>query len=330
MNVGISKKTLGIVVIAVLFVLALLAIGALLFRINGLADQVSHLKTQNATLRAQVTAFDRTLCESDNGMLFNPSLQTFSFQSAGYERSYRVHTPANYDPSVRYPVILSFDGIDGSGARMESYSNLDSLPAIVVYPDSLPGKRGFTAWQGAPYSVDGERDIAFVRQLIETLPSQYCVDSTKIFAVGMSNGGSFATIVGCEMGNKVRAVASVSGAFYSTCTREQRTPSLLIIHSTTDGQVPFLGSPTRQLPKVQQWVERQATERKCNPEVTNGVSNSAAYYNWSDCSDESLLRFVVLRNQAHGWLATPPAQKEGIKDTAGYIWKFFEDVMYSN
>lgn len=300
----------------------------LLFQIQVLNGRVGELEAQAITLQTQLATYERTLCSGDANAIGANAVQKYTIRSAGYQRTYQVHTPVNYDPSVRYPVVLSFDGIEGSGGRMRAYSSLDALPAIVVYPDALQGTKGYTAWQGAPYSVSGERDIQFVRQILEILPSHYCIDSTKQFAVGMSNGGSFAAIVGCEMGDQIRAVASVSGAFYTTCQREERTPSLLVIHSISDNQVPFMGAATRRLPQIQQWVSDQSTKRNCQIELPATTTGSTTYYNWLDCADDSMLRFVVLRDQPHGWLAIPKVSNNNIDTTADYIWKFFEDSIY--
>jgi len=313
--------------LAICILLALIVVG-LILQLQLLSSRISTLENQTSNQTAELTSYKRTLCSNKDAVTPVSQLTKYNLDSAGYVRSYQVHTPNNYDPSVRYPVILSFDGIEGSGGRMERYSGLDTLPAVVVYPDSLPGKKTFTAWEGAPYSVDGERDVQFVHELLQTLPSQYCVDSTRIFAVGMSNGGLFATIVGCELGDQIRAVASVSGAFYTTCKQEQRTPSLLVIHSTDDRQTPFAGVQARHLPQITAWVDQQAVERNCKTKIAPTTIQSSSFYSWADCSDSSTLRLVVLQNQPHGWLKVPQASSQRPQGTAGYIWKFFDESTY--
>lgn len=307
---------------------AIIAIVVLLFHVRAQSIQIDALESRVASLQAHLDTYGRTLCSNQGGITSDRTTQRYTLTSAGYDRTYRVDTPRNYDASVRYPVIISFDGIEGSGDRMEGYAKFDTLPAIMVYPDSLPGKRGYTAWQGAPYSVDSDRDMTFIRDLLTVLPSQYCIDTTQQFAVGMSNGGSFATMVGCELSDQIRAVASVSGAFYTTCQQEKRTPSLLVMHSMSDGQVPFMGETKKHLPKIQQWVSDQATQRTCQTVVPATTVEDVTYYDWRDCADQSLLRFVVVQNQPHGWLAVPATPHEGVKTTADYIWKFFQDSMY--
>jgi len=314
--------------LALLFV-ALITVSALLIHIKNLSVQIGKLETEAVTLSTQLESFDRSTCDSQYTITGANTLTKYTIESAGYVRTYQVRTPHNYDPSVRYPVVVSFDGIEGSGNRMQAYSGLDILPAIIVYPDSIPGNQGFTAWQGAPYSLDGDYDVHFTRAVLDALPSQYCTDSTKVFAVGMSNGGGFAVIAGCKLGDRIHAVASVSGAYYQSCAREERTPSFLVLHSVSDKQVPLTGAVDRKLPAVPLLVEEQAKDRQCETKLPAVSTETVTTYDWLDCQDDSLLRLVVLSDQPHGWLQVPPTSLD-IQTTASYIWKFFKDSMYFN
>ena len=307
-------------------VLACIVIG-MIFQAQALSSRIATLEKEATIRSSQLATYQRSLCSTVNKV---GKLSKYSIQSAGYSRSYQVHVPDSYDPSVRYPLIMSFDGIEGSGARMEGYSNLDKLPAVVVYPDSLPGKSGFTAWQGAPYSIEGDRDVQFVSDILKSIPSQYCVDSTRVYAVGMSNGGAFANTVSCKLGDQIKAVASVSGAYYSACKPEERTPSLLVVHSTDDRQVPIKGVTARNLPPVPKYVETQVVDRHCKTVAEQTKAGSTVYYKWQNCDDNSSVQFIIVNKQPHGWLALPQVSLQQTPGTAGYIWNFFEESAYRN
>ncbi len=303
---------------------AVLVIIGLSIHINGLQARISEYKADSFAQAAHLRTYEQLACANSPRITQADGVRTHSIEVDGQTRTYRVHVPTYYDPNLRYPVVFSFDGIDGSGAQMQSYAGLDTIPALVVYPDSLPSKQGFTAWQGAPYSRAGTNDTQFVKELLEVIPGQYCVDSTKLFAVGMSNGGAFATIVGCQFGDKIRAVASVSGAYYQSCKNEARTPSLLVMHSVDDNRVPFYGEVARGLPEVPGWVKARAEARSCTGEPTVQTNNSSKRYLWTGCKDGSLLTFVVLNGQEHGWLKVPTDLENSTPTTAKYIWDFFE------
>lgn len=318
------------VVMLSVFACAAILVGALLLlHIKTLSTQINDLQLQVARMDLEAEAFNRSFCNGLKVTSLSSDTQTFRINAAGYERTYQVHTPANYDPSVRYPVIVNFDGISGSGARMELYSGINDLPVIAVYPDSLPGKAGFTAWQGAPYSLDGDYDIAFVRAMMQQLPSNYCVDGARTFAVGMSNGGGFAAVAACRLSDTFSAVASVAGAYYSSCDDASRQPSLLAIHSPSDRQVPFVGSSVRKLPHVTQWAESRAKDRQCQQFSLTTQADGTLRHDWIKCEDDSLVRLVVLQNSGHGWLLLPPDLQKATPNTASYIWEFFKEAVYS-
>jgi len=310
--------------------LAIIVIIALLFHIHTLSSRIASMEVDATRASHEIASFQRDRCSHRISSAKANTVATYSIESGGRTRTYRVHTPNNYDPTVRYPVIVNFDGIEGNGARMEGYSGIDALPAFAVYPDSLPGKQGFTAWQGAPYSLEGEYDIQFVRALLDALPSHYCIDSTKQFAVGMSNGGGFAVLAGCEIADKFKAVASVSGAYYESCRNKgSQSVSLLAIHSTADRQVPFSGSSQRGLPAVVQWAKTQATVRGCGGQSIDSAQAMAKTYSWFSCKDGSMVRLVVLESQSHGWLTMPYNLGQSmprVPNSTAYIWKFFTEV----
>ena len=286
------------------------------------------LENKTVEMANQAISFKRSYC-TDTYPIFEQKKSTrYEIQSAGYTRSYYVQTPKNYDPSVRYPVIVNFDGIDGGGEQMKSYAGTDALPVIAVYPDSLMGTQGFTAWQGAPYSLEGDYDIQFVRDMLDELPANYCVDSTKTFGVGMSNGGGFVALAGCHLPDRFKAVVSVSGAFYESCAGEPKSVSFLVVHGSADKQVPLEGSKSRGLPEVSTWVHDEAARRSCGENVKMTAAETATQYDWDSCADNTLLRLVIMKEQGHGWLDLPQVKTETGAATANYIWRFFEEATY--
>lgn len=310
-----------------MFIAVLLGVSAFLtYRVLSLESQNSQYRENLVARQAEIDTYTRLTCATTPSVGAPQTNTVYETVVDGRSRSYRVHTPAYYDPNVRLPVVVSFDGIDGSGAQMQSYSGLDQLPAIVVYPDSLPSTQGFTAWQGAPYSQPGVDDIAFVRTVLTDVATNYCTDPTKVYAVGMSNGGAFASLVGCELGDSVRAVASVSGAYYTSCQSKTRSPSLLVLHSIDDNRVPFAGELARGLPKVPDWVYTQAEFHGCKDAYPTKSENGIWQYGWYNCKDNAKVTFVVLGGQVHGWLSMPPATVVHSGSTAQYIWQFFEST----
>lgn len=306
----------------VLFVLGLMC--AQLAYAQSLTQKIEKIEAHTAQTNKQLAEFRESHCVGKEKIQLG-STATYTLNSGGYERTYHVHISSTYRPSDRSPVIVNYDGIDGGGIKMEGYSNVDSLPVIAVYPDSLMGTRGFTAWQGAPYSLEGDYDVQFTKDMMTEVNQRYCVDSSKVFAIGMSNGGGFAVIANCKLPGMFRAIASLSGAYYTGCTgSETPSGSLLALHSATDPQVPFQGSSTKGVPAISEWAGQQAKARQCGASAHTTDVYGSEQYDWTGCKETARVRLLVLQNQPHGWLSMPYTPSPLAPNMASYIWSFFK------
>ena len=86
----------------------------------------------------------------------------------------------------------------------------------MVYPDGLGGN-----WAGANYSTATvPQDLQFVWDLLADVRKDYCIDSSRIYATGLSNGGGFVGTLACNdtVGGEFAAFAPASGAFYTDAT----------------------------------------------------------------------------------------------------------------
>jgi polyhydroxybutyrate depolymerase len=96
-------------------------------------------------------------------------------------------------------------------SALEAMTGLDSVAArrgfIVAYPSALNAQK----WQLNDH--DGDDDVNHVRRLIDELDSTTCADADRVYLTGFSNGASFAFRAGCDLVDKVAAIAPVSGAY---------------------------------------------------------------------------------------------------------------------
>ncbi|CAN5911347.1 PHB depolymerase family esterase [soil metagenome] len=161
-------------------------------------------------------------------------------------RTYGLHVPPTFQPSVPLPVIVSFHGDGGSGAGMRSagFEGAKESGAILVYPD---GKN--REWDLETLPAENE-DYVFFDELVADVARKTCIDPKRIFLFGFSRGGFFANQLACHRGNLVRAVASNAGGgpysnsrsdfdgrgIFSACTTP--APAALIIHGDADSTVP--------------------------------------------------------------------------------------------
>src|ERR1700722_12430405 len=85
-------------------------------------------------------------------------------------------------------------------------------------------------------------DVAFLNQMLDQLALKYSVDTRRIYATGLSDGGFMALRVGCNMADRVAAIAAVGAAMPKTmiCLPARPGPALFI-NGTDDPIVPDNG-----------------------------------------------------------------------------------------
>ncbi|HMS93158.1 MAG TPA: alpha/beta hydrolase-fold protein [Candidatus Saccharibacteria bacterium] len=241
-------------------------------------------------------------------------------------RSYRVHTPSDYTVDRRYPVIVVFDGLNGTSRRAEAKSGLNEAPALTVYPDALIGTTGATAWQGAPYSPAGINDVQFIGDMLRKLTKEFCIDTDAVYLVGMSNGAGFAHLAACELGDRIAGVAGISGAYYQPCAH-MPAQRMLYIHSVDDALVPYAGSLQRKLPSIYAHAHDQSSAAHCRRFIRTG-GRDVERLSWSQCKNDQHISLIITHRQPHGWLhvSDAPLTPKGAlshQTTSAVIWDFF-------
>jgi polyhydroxybutyrate depolymerase len=139
---------------------------------------------------------------------------------AGGDRGFYISVPRNYDPDAPHRVVLGFPGTDWLGKQMQPYLGLETAaPAapneIFAYMD--PQWHDFAGWgrlggwllgpNGGP--ATGMEDLRYTEAVLDYLASNYCIDTTRIFATGQSWGGDMTQVVSCFL-SRFRATAPVA------------------------------------------------------------------------------------------------------------------------
>ncbi|MFN3158685.1 MAG: alpha/beta hydrolase family esterase [Rubinisphaera brasiliensis] len=127
-------------------------------------------------------------------------------------RDYQIVIPhALPDPA---PIVFAFHGIGDSPEAMANYSRLDRLASrngfILVYPAAR--KSMWATIDSTHENVDDNPDVRFFDELLHHLSDRYDIDRNRIYAVGMSNGASFAQLLASARPGDLAAVVAHSGA----------------------------------------------------------------------------------------------------------------------
>lgn len=251
----------------------------------------------------------------------------------GTLRSALVHVPPAASSGAPLPLVLAFHGAGSSGPAMQAYSGLtpvaDHHGFIVVYPSAV-----HKFWQLNGTGPRGDDDVTFARALLDDLDRELCVDDSRVYATGVSNGGGFTARLGCEMSDRLAAIAPVAGGFYSALPpcHPDRPLSVLEIHGTADISVPYYGEPPDGRDSVASFLSLWDQLDGCpSPRPTLAhLTRRAVLVSYGGCAAGTTVEHVKLIGGPHIWPGTKyvaPGRSRGVPiDGALLVWRFFSGV----
>ena len=234
-------------------------------------------------------------------------------------RSALLHVPPHWR-DVRLPLIVALHGSRGDGPFMESYSGLsrlaDQAGFAVVYP-SAPGG----VWD---YGTD--RDVGFIDELLDHLAGRACIDASRVYVTGVSNGGGMTARLGCRLAERVVAIAPVAGGYKALpdCTPQQPV-SVLEIHGTADHVVPYDGAPPDYRGSVTRYLRGWLGQDRCNTHAQRSTVNASTLrLRWTGCAAGTTVQHLRLSGAPHMWPGADPG--EPWPDGQEMVWDFFQSV----
>lgn len=251
-------------------------------------------------------------------------------------REYRLYLPDHYNNATQHALVLNFHGYASSASRQEKLTGFDTLADnndfIVVYPQGSIGTVNQVAgWNTGLHADITSNDVLFVSTMLNQLQSNLCVDPSRIYATGFSNGGGFVNELACSLSNRIAAFAPVSGSYvtpFKTCIVD-RPISLMEFHGTSDKIVPYNGNHKVKELGVLSWANLWAKQDSCHqkPVISTTLKNIVEY-SWSDCSGQASIIHYRLSGEHHIWpLARFQQRIEGKTQSlnaSALIWNFFE------
>jgi len=160
----------------------------------------------------------------------------------GTQRSYILDVPEGVKAGAPVPLLFDFHGFGHSGAAVWKVSAFKDIaarePFITVYPEGLPVQllgRSAPGWE--IFAVDGNRDLAFVRAMLDVVESSYCIDRGRVFSTGFSNGAFLSHLLACTMADRFAAVAPVGGGGLNIPCTPSRPVPIMIHHGRNDSIV---------------------------------------------------------------------------------------------
>ena len=173
-----------------------------------------------------------------------------SLEVGGLTRSYLTYVPKGLPPRAPLVVVMHGSGEGPQGIRRGTGYAFERLADqhgfAVVYPKSYASD-----WNDCSRIGDKELagvtadDAGFLAAMVDKLVGELRLDPARVFATGVSNGGSMAMRLALEQPGRYRAVAAVGANVPPVknlqCKPAAQATSVMIMNGTEDPLVPYEG-----------------------------------------------------------------------------------------
>jgi len=268
----------------------------------------------------------------------------------GVERAYQLDVPASYDGTKPYALVFGLHALTVSYTFVPGMTGFADMAPKYDFIGVAPSGRldgGTPFWNAAP--VVDNYDVAFLGQLLDHLESTLCIDTSRIFSAGMSNGAQMSSLLACRMAQRITAIAAVSGVeFPEPCNGAP--VRVIAFHGSADPILPYTGGGLNatkiadaqyykgRLPSglpaplgVDESVRLWANHNGCAPDfVEERVSPEVRKRTWQKCKAGTELYVIVGGGHAWPGKPVPPFEKAFGHattdiDASSLIFSFFFD-----
>ncbi len=235
-------------------------------------------------------------------------------------RTYLLHIPPSYNPASPMPLVIGLHrGGSFSWYGLEQMSQLiftsNSSGFLLVYPEGIKYMRTRT-WNAGGCcgyaSAMNINDVSFISAMIDSLKLNYNIDTNRIYATGISNGGLMSYRLACELSHRIAAIAVITGTLEDntySCTPSRPVP-IIQFHSVLDSNIYMAGGYSQgasgySFQPVNYGLNKFSNINSCAipPDSTYHTSGSTFYYkkHWKNCQCATEHILYVTGNGGHSW-----------------------------
>jgi len=262
--------------------------------------------------------------------------------------TYQVTTYVPAGTTGPLPVVLNLHGSTSTGPGQLAYSGMKAAAdrdkyAVIAPSGAIPSGSGYV-WNvpgvGAP-PAGARDDVAFLDQVVATLATPLCADTTRVYGTGYSGGGRMVSAYACARPGKVAAIAPVAGLRAGrpdpndttrpdtgSCQPGRGVP-VIAFHGQQDATNPYAGGGSDvwrySVPAAQQ---RWAAIDGCGTTpTTTAVSTHVNRIAYTGCGADVVL--YAVSDGGHTWPGAP-TESAGNGTTTREIdantlmWQFFQ------
>lgn len=255
--------------------------------------------------RASAPTFDR----------LSPGSHTLTLMVGNLQRTFIIEVPSD-KPVANRALVLVYHGATDTAAGTVEETNIlqeatargDLVAFLQGYDDTWNEGSGST-----PATTAHVNDVAFTADVIARLHQLVSFDSSRVAAVGFSNGAIMVEDLGCHLSSLISLIIPVEGqlsTLQSASCSPSRRESVYSIEGTGDASIPYGGGyfsssigydTVLSAPKS---VARWAHLDGCSARPATSMPNSTiSLWTYSKCKDGVS---VILRTIVGGQHEWPP------------------------
>lgn len=275
-----------------------------------------------------------------------------TIQSGGETREYILHVPPSYSGGDATPLLLNFHGLGSNSQDQADYTGLpaksDEEGFILVMPQGLVTSIiPVPHWNNTLLEPSPD-DVGFVRDLIDKLEAELCIDPARVFSTGMSMGAMISTRLACNLSDRIAAIAPVAGLYFPPLADElpeapecnsSRPVPIIAFHGTDDPIVTFDGG----LPSDPDFDIRihfhdiddvvlpaWAAHNGCDAAPSDErVAEHIRLLRYDNCDQDATVELYVVEGGGHTWPdATSDEESLGFTtheiSANDLLWEFFQ------
>jgi len=221
-------------------------------------------------------------------------LSEFTLTVQGQERRYFLETPAAAPEGASWPLVINLHAFKSSPREQRELSEFKDIPErygfAVAYPEGIgqSWNSGRCCGSAARQQVD---DVAFLRAMVEQIAMRIPLDRTRVFALGMSNGGGAAQRLACDASGLIAGVAAVSSRLTVRRCEPTRGVPLLLLHGSKDRVARIQNARL----EASRWAERYDCDGSGPAVDLDGCKT------FSGCRDGAEVTFCEVEDMGHCW-----------------------------
>jgi polyhydroxybutyrate depolymerase len=272
-----------------------------------------------------------------------------SVKTADTTRPFLLYIPESLDTTKPAPLVFFLHGGGGSMNQAKSYDlqdKADEAGFVLVLPNGTGALRddGMLATWNAGECCGGARDrdiddVGYIRAIVQSVGDLLSIDSSRVYATGMSNGGLMSYRLACDAADIFAAIAPVAGTDNTTECNPSEPVSVLHIHALDDTHVLYNGgagedafrdeTKVTDFTSVNETINRWIAYNKLPAEPERTLTVLGAYCDSYQGTSNTEVRLCVTESGGHSWPGSTvgqflrdkqPSQAINANDV---IWDFF-------